>query len=108
MATPVCMIILGMRLALVPIKPMFTSKVQYLAIALKLLVFPLLTLALVGILPVERNYVRGVYILACAPVGNLVLSFSELLGEGQDVAANVVLLSTLLSLMTIPVMMLLI
>jgi predicted permease len=108
MATPVCMVILGMRLALVPVKPMFTSKLQYLAIALKLLAFPLLTLALVRLLPVERDYVRGVYILACAPVGNLVLSFSELLGEGQDVAANVVLLSTLLSLFTIPVMMLLI
>lgn len=107
-ATPMCMLILGMRLALVPLKPMFTNPVQYLAVGLKLIVYPLVTLAICALLPVERNFVRGVYIMSCVPVGNLVLSFAEMLGEGQDVAANVVLLSTLLSLFTIPVMMLLV
>lgn len=108
MATPMCMLVLGMRLALVPIKPMFTDRVQYLAIFLKLIAFPLLTLALLSPLPLERNFVRGVYVMSCVPVANLVLSFSEMLHEGQDVAANVVLLSTLLSLFTIPLMLLLI
>lgn len=106
MCNPLCMLILGMRLALVPIKPMFTSKLQYAAIALKLIVFPLFVLGVCSLLPVERNYVLGMYIMACAPVGNMVLSFSELLGEGQETAANVVILSTLLSIITIPVMLL--
>lgn len=105
MATPMCMIILGMRLALVPIRPMFTNPVQYLAVGLKLIAFPLLTLALLSILPLERDFVRGVYVISCVPVGSLVLGFSEMLGEGQDVAANVVLLSTLLSMVTIPLML---
>ena len=108
MCTPLCMLILGMRLALVPIKPIFTSFVQYAAIALKLIVFPLLTLLICSILPLEREYAVGMYILGCAPVGNMVLSFAELLGEGQDTAANVVLLSTLLSMITIPLMLMLI
>jgi predicted permease len=108
MCTPLCMLILGMRLALVPIKPMFTSGVQYAALILKLIVFPLVTLAICSLLPVEREFVIGLYILGCAPVGNMVLSFAELLGEGQDTAANVVLLSTLLSMLTIPVMLLII
>lgn len=108
MATPMCMLVLGMRLALVPLKPMFTDRVQYLAIFLKLIAFPLLTLALLSPLPLERNFIRGVYVMSCVPVANLVLSFSEMLHEGQDVAANVVLLSTLLSLFTIPLMLLLI
>ena len=108
MCTPLCMLILGMRLALVPIKPMFTSGIQYAAIVLKLLVFPLLALAVCSILPLEREYAVGIYILGCAPVGNMVLSFAELLGEGQDTAANVVLLSTLLSMVTIPLMLILI
>lgn len=108
MCTPLCMLILGMRLALVPIKPMFTSGVQYAAIALKLIVFPLAALAICSILPVEREFAVGIYILGCAPVGNMVLSFAELLGEGQDTAANVVLLSTLLSMITIPVMLLIV
>ena len=50
----------------------------------------------------------GIYIICCAPTGNMVLSFAELLGEGQDTAANVVLLSTLLSMLTIPLMLMLI
>lgn len=108
MCTPLCMLILGMRLALVPIKPMFTSSVQYATIAFKLIVFPLIALAVCSILPVEREFAVGIYIISCAPVGNMVLSFAELLGEGQDTAANVVLLSTLLSMISIPAMLLLI
>lgn len=108
MATPMCMVVLGMRLATVPLKSMFTSRVQYVAVGLKLIAFPLATLALCSALPLERDFVRGVYVISCVPVGNLVLSFAEMLGEGQDVAANVVLLSTLLSVVTIPVMLLII
>ena len=108
MATPMCMVILGMRLALVPVRPMLTNPIQYLAVALKLIVFPIITLAVLSLLPLERDYIRGVYVMSCVPVGNLVLSFAEMLGEGQDVAANVVLLSTLLSMATIPVMLMLI
>ena len=108
MSTVVCMLILGMRLALVPIKQMFTSGIQYVAIALKLFAFPLAALAICSLLPVEREFAMGIYIICCAPTGNMVLSFAELLGEGQDTAANVVLLSTLLSMLTIPLMLMLI
>ena len=108
MSTVLCMLILGMRLAVVPFKPIFTSKLQYMAVALKLFVFPLFALAVCSLLPVERNFVLSIYIICCAPTGNLVLSFAEILGEGQDTAANVVLLSTLLSMITIPLMLLIV
>jgi len=108
MCTPLCMLILGMRLALVPIKPIFSDPLQYAAVAVKLIVFPLFVLGVMSLLPLERSYVTGIYIICAAPVGNLVLSFAELLGEGQDTAANVVILSTLLSLVTIPLMMLIV
>ena len=108
MSTPVCMLILGMRFALVPVKPMFTSPLQYATVAVKLILFPLIALAICSILPVERDFAIGMYIICCAPTGNMVLSFAELLGEGQDTAANVVLLSTLLSVLTIPLMLLIV
>lgn len=108
MATPMCMLMLGMRLAASPFRAIFTSPLQYAAVGLKLIVFPLVVLGVCSLLPVERDFVRGVYILSCVPVGNLVLSFAEMLGEGQDVAANVVLLSTLLSTFTIPLMLLIV
>ena len=108
MCTPICMLILGMRLALVPLKPIFSQPLQYASVAIKLVVFPLFALALMSLMPFERNYIIGNYILCAAPVGNMVLSFAELLGEGQDTAANVVILSTLLSLLSIPLMMLIV
>lgn len=108
MSTPMCMIILGMRLATVPLRAIFTSRLQYVAVLLKLVVFPLAVLGLCRLLPLEPNFTRGVFILSCVPVGNMVLSFAEMLGEGQDVAANVVLLSTILSMVSIPGMLLLI
>ena len=107
MATPLCMLILGMRLALMPLRPMFTRPIQYLAIGLKMVAFPLLALLVCRLLPVERDFTRCVYILCCVPVASVVLSFAEMLGEGQDTAANVMLLSTLLSLILIPLMLLL-
>jgi Predicted permeases len=108
MSTPLCMLILGMRLGVVPLLPIFTDKLQYIAVGCKLFIFPLLTLGLCKLLPLDPNFVRGLYIICCVPVGNVVLSFSEMLGEGQDTAANVVLLSTILSTITIPIMLLLV
>ena len=105
MSTPLCMLILGMRLAVIPIKPMFTRPAQYAACALKQIAFPLLAFALLYFAPVEREFARTIVILCAMPVGNLVLSFAEILGQGQEVAANTVLLSTLLSLATVPALM---
>lgn len=106
MSTVLCMLILGMRLAVIPLKPMLTSARQYIAVGVKLVVFPLITLAICTLLRVPDDYRMALYIISCAPVGNVVLSFSEILGSGQDTAANVVLLSTLLSVITIPLMLL--
>jgi predicted permease len=45
--------------------------------------------------------------VAC-PVASVVLNFAEMLGEGQETAANLMLLGTSLSVLTIPVMVLLV
>lgn len=108
MATPMCMLILGMRLALIPFKSLFSRPTQYASIALKMVVMPLLALAICRLLPVDRDFTASIYILCCVPVANVVLSFAEMLGEGQEAAASVMLLSTLLSIVTIPLMMLII
>ena len=47
------------------------------------------------------------YIICCCPVASIVLNFSEILGEGQKEAASTVLLSTILSILTLPIMTLL-
>lgn len=108
MSTPLCMFILGGRLALIPLKSIFIGKTQYIASAIKLILFPLFMLGVCRILPLEKNFIRGLFIIAAVPAGNMVLGFAEIFGEGQQAAANVVLLSTLLSIITLPAMLLLI
>lgn len=107
MTTPLCMIIMGMRLATVRLRSLFCSPLQYVTVAFKQLIFPLLGLAAVWFLPFDHYVKQTMFILCCTPVASVVLNFAELLGEGQETAANVVLLGTVGSVVTIPVMTLL-
>ncbi len=106
MTTPLCMLIMGMRLATVALRSVFTSAAQYVIVLLKGFAFPLLALGLLFLFPVEENLRASVYIMMACPCASVVLNFAEMLGEGQETAANLVLLSTLFSALTIPLMVL--
>ena len=99
------MLIMGMRLASVPLKPIVTRKLNYLVLFLKQLIMPLLGLIVIFFLPIDTNMKLTFYIICCCPVASVVLNFSELLGQGQEMAANLVLLGTFSSIVTIPIMM---
>lgn len=105
MATPLCMLIMGMRLATMNFKKIFLGKLQYISIAVKQFIMPLLALILVWFLPIDFNMKLTFYILCSVPVASVVLNFSEMIGEGQEDAANTVLLGTMLSIITIPIML---
>lgn len=108
MTTPLCMIIMGMRLATESLREVFGHISQYLIILVKQMIFPLFALLILLPLPIEHNMKAAIYIMASCPVASVVLNFAEMLGEGQDSAANLVLLGTSMSAVTIPVMVLLI
>ncbi len=105
MTTPLCMLIMGMRLACVPLKKVVTSRLNYFVLFLKQLVMPVLGLAVVMLLPIETNMKMAFYIICCCPIASVVLNYSEMIGEGQETAANLVLFGTFSSIVTIPVMM---
>ena len=107
MATPISMLIMGMRLATTDLKRLFTTKQIYIAIFMKQFVMALVCLLLVAFLPVDGGMKAVLYIICCCPVASVVLNFSEILGEGQKEAAAAVLLSTLFSIVTLPIMVLL-
>ncbi|MDD5934468.1 MAG: AEC family transporter [Clostridiales bacterium] len=108
MTTPLCMLIMGMRLATVEVKAIFTNRLQYFTVFMKQIVMPLIALAIAALLPVDKNFKITLFILCGCPIASVVLNFAEMLGEGQETAANMVLLGTLLSVITIPVMMLIV
>lgn len=104
MSTPMCMLIMGMRLATVKPKSLFCTPSQYVIVVVKQLIFPFIGLLLIWFLPFDTYVKYSMFILSAAPIASVVLNFAEMLGEGQENAANLVLLGTVSSIVTLPVM----
>ena len=107
MTTPFCMLILGIRLATVSLKKLFTRPMIYLICACKLIVYPLFCFFAVYFLPLDFAFKASILILASVPCASVILNMAEMHHAETELAANCVLLSTLLCFMTIPVLVLL-
>lgn len=107
MSTPLSMLIMGMRLAGMDFRRVFTNRAVYAAVAVKQLVMPLIAFALVYFLPISLEIKETFFITCACPIASIVLNFSEIIGEGQEDAANAVLLGTMLSIVTLPIVSLL-
>lgn len=106
MTTPLCMIILGIRLGSMSLKKIFNVPSRYLTVLVKQVVFPLIALSVSFLLPFDGYVRQTFFILAACPVASIVLNFSEMLGEGQEDAACMVLLGTILCVVTMPLLLL--
>lgn len=102
LSTPLCMFVLGMRLSTVKFSRIFMNTSAYLAIFVKQLIMPFAALSITLILPLDPIMETAFVIISACPVASVVLNLSEILGEGQEYAADCVLLSTILSIITIP------
>ncbi len=107
MSTPLCMLILGIRLGGMRFSSVFSGGMNYLIVAVKQMLFPLVALGIACLLPWDEYARQAMFVLTCCPVASVVLNFAELLGEGQEDAADMLLLGTILSVVTMPVMLLL-
>ena len=107
MSTPLSMIIMGMRLATMELRSLFTDVRAYLTIAVKQIVMPLVSFGLVYFLPISSDIKQTFFIICACPVASVVLNFAEIVGAGQREAAKMLLLGTFLSVVTLPPMMLL-
>lgn len=106
MTTPLSMLIMGMRLATTSFKMVFTSLKAYAAVAVKGILMPLIAFGLIYFLPLPIEVKMTFFIICACPTASVVLNFSELCGAGQKEAAASLLLSTILSILTLPVMVL--
>lgn len=107
MSTPVCMLVMGFRLATADWKKLFLSWQHYAVIFVKQVVFPLAVFAVLLLLPVDRNLKICLFVMSCCPVAAVVQSYAEMIGEGQEEAADMVLLSSASCILTIPLLTLL-
>lgn len=108
MTTPLCMIILGIRLSTVPMKRLFSQPFAYAASCGKLLLFPLFCFACVYFLPLAFPFKASVLVLSATPCASVIFNLAELHRSETALSANCVMLSTLLCFLTIPLMTLLV
>ena len=100
-----CMFILGMRLSEANLKAIFTRPFVYATCLIKLIIFPIMAFLMVHWLPGFDNVLKTtIVVLAMVPSGAIIESLAELYECEQEFAANVVLLTTILSVVTIPIM----
>ena len=103
LSAPVCMFVLGIRLSAVKIQKIFTNTSAYAAIFAKQIIMPIIAVGITLILPFDPVMETAFIIISSCPVASVVLNLSELLGDGQKYAADCVLLGTILSIITLPI-----
>lgn len=104
MSTVVCMTVLGMRLATKRLLSVFSNYRIYIAAVYKLIVSPIIIGALFYCLPVSQEVRTSAFILACCPGATMIQSLAETHGGDSETAANIVLSTSLLCIITIPLM----
>lgn len=106
MVTPLAMIVIGIRLANVNLKQLFVDKWAYVVCFFKLIVMSLVTMLVVSFLPIDSMVKLAMFFLLSMPCATSTALYAiKFNGEG-DVASVFVLLSTILSILTIPLMFL--
>lgn len=103
MNAPLAMIVLGVYLAQTDLRVLFTRKKLYALCAVRLILIPLLSIGLLLLLPQQWNKIGTVLVIVnAAPIGSNIAVYTQRLGLDNAYATQMVCLSTLLSLVTIP------
>ena len=99
---PLPMLMVGFYLGKADLIAAFKDGWSYLCIALRLLVFPLATLGALYLCGVRGNVLLVSVIGACAPVGATATIFAAKFGRDTELSVRLVSLSTVLSMVTMP------
>lgn len=103
MNTPLAMIILGTYIANMGWKEMFTSKSAYVCVFLRLILIPAATLLVFCFIPGDIKIKEVALIACCTPVGSNIAIFAKQFNRDYKLSTVTVCLSTLFSIVTIPV-----
>ena len=101
--TPLAMFTVGIYLAQTDLKKMLKDRSLYAVSAVRLLLIPLAALGILSLFPANLNGMKTVLLIAAAcPVGSNVAVYAQLHGKDYPYAVETVVISTALSLATIP------
>lgn len=97
------MIVLGVSVAQIPLKQIFCHKKDYLFIVLRMILLPIGLIFLLKLFVTNPILLGTSALLLAVPCGNLPLMSSREHGLSADEMARTIVLTTLLSIITIPV-----
>ena len=110
MIGPLGMLLAGMAIAEVPLKSIFTKRRNYLSVAFRLLLYPVLGLFLMKVIQIIVNLENSsqilltVYLACVTPACASVTSMAQLYDKDAAYSSSLYVLTTLLSIVTMPVM----
>ena len=110
MIGPLGLLLAGMVIAEVPLKTVFTRKRSYLSATLRLLVYPVFVLILMKIIQTftsmqdSKQILLTVYLASITPACATVTSMAQLYDKDAAYSSSLYVLTTLLSIATMPVM----
>jgi len=108
MNAPAAMLILGVYIAQTRLLSLFTKPRLYGLCAVRLILIPVLTVLLFRCFPFIDNTLRmSIIVAACAPVGSNVAIYAQQNGSDYGYACQTVCLSTIFSILTMPLLIML-
>lgn len=103
---PLAMIVLGTYLAQVKFRELFTETISYKTSAVRLAVIPAATVILLYLMPFGSYELKTVIaVLAAAPIGTNAAVYAQIHGADYKKAVREVVLSTVLCVLTMPVIL---
>lgn len=102
--TPMSLIIIGASLAAIPIKEVFRDKKLYLFALIKLLIIPVLLLLILKPFVLNKMILGVMVILAGMPVASVLVMLCKEYGIDSELATKATFITTLFSVVTIPVL----
>ena len=102
---PLALMVLGVYLAPTKLRTLVTTPRLYATCAIRLLLIPLATLLVLSLVPVSTDIRMIVLLGAAAPVGSNVAVYAQLYDNDYPYACQTVALSTVFSILTMPLVM---
>ena len=100
--TPLAMVVIGAQMAAVDLPALFRDRRLYLVCVLKLVALPILTMAVLLPFRMDATVFMVLVILSGCPTAGATSLFSQTMGKDTGLAARLVSLTTLLSILTLP------
>ncbi len=104
MVTPLSMFVIGIRLANIRFKQLLTDKWAYIATAIKLVLMSFVTMFLVAYLPIASTIKYTIFFLLSMPSATSGAMMAVQFGKDSDFASIGVVLSTICSIITLPLL----